>query len=321
MKWEEIFQSDAASAFTAADATQLVPLTDYALVLAEGLDTEKFLQGQCTCDFGELARENFVMGAHCTPKGRMNCSFVAAPLGREAIALRVHHSVAEHALQALKKYAVFSKVDLSISASHQLFGLVGPDCPATTLPLPQAGKYRTANDVTALCHKVDQIEFWCASEEFSPLVQPLAHLPAQGSSNVWRLRNIRRGIGEVEANTIEKLLPQEINFQLTNGISFNKGCYTGQEIIARLHYRGQLKKHMYRAVVDATEAPTAGDPIYAESQSEKSVGVIINVARSDQSRYEFLALCDDSATDLATCVCGPNTATKIRWLPLPYAIR
>ncbi len=340
MFWENFLASKKAQDTTDSELESLIPLADYRLIIVNGPDTIKFLQGQCTCDLASLSAHKIVNGAHCTPKGRMISNFVAAQLDEDTVALRVHYSIAETALTALKKYAVFSKVSLTISEDHVVIGVILPSKPTTESSLtelikiaPEVGQSSTVNQVVTLHHDTNLYEIWCPSAHASDFLSPIETVQTQKTSNLWYLINIQRGIGEVQSPLIEKLLPQEMNLQLTNGISFKKGCYTGQEIVARIHYKGQMKKHMYRGQVFSSQPPVIGEAIYI---NDKSKGMIINVALSGDSLsgtessnsgdnvYEFLALCDDSIinddTDSKTCKTNPESTANIRWKSLPYAI-
>ncbi len=340
MFWENFLTSKNAQDTTDTQLESLIPLAGYRLILVNGADALKFLQGQCTCDLSSLSTYKIVNGAHCTPKGRMLSNFVAAQLDEDTIALRVHYSIAESALAALKKYAVFSKVSLTISADHVVIGVISSNNPITESGLteilkaaPEVGQYSITNQILTLHHDANLYEIWCPSEKASNYLSPLKAVPLQKTSNLWNLKNIQRGVGEVQGSLIEKLLPQEMNLQYTDGISFKKGCYTGQEIVARIHYRGQMKKHMYRGRVMSSKSLVIGEPIYL---NEKPKGSIINVAlcgnslsdiknnNADSKEYEFLALCDDTMinddTNKGSCKTNPESAAKIQWQSLPYAI-
>lgn len=324
MFWEQFLASHTTHDNTDTQSTSVVPLRDYSLILVQGPDANTFLQGQCTCDFAPLNQGQIITGAHCTPKGRMNSSFIGATLDADTIALRVHTSIAESALAALKKYAVFSKVTLSIADDYFAIGLINFTEPLETAP--EVGQFLYKNKVLTLRHDEDLYEIWFTAEQATETLKTFASLPLQKTANLWQLKNIQRGIGEIRSELVEKLLPQEINLQLTGGVSFKKGCYTGQEIVARIHYRGQMKKHMYRGRVTSDTPPTSAEPIYV---NDKAKGTLINAAlchsESESSQeYEFLALCDDATvnndSNTEPSKIDPNSPANIQWQALPYAI-
>ncbi len=306
------------------DTTEAViaPLVDYRLISVAGPDALKFLQGQCTCDIQTMGNDTFLTGAHCSPKGRMISSFVAAPFGADHIVLRVHESIAETAIDALKKYAVFSKVELALMNDYVGFALLNAgnlDTLNTGLPAITPGHTTRQNQTLTLSHAPDNIEIW-STEENIPHLHVLDALPILHSSDHWRLKNIQNGIGEIQLPLTEKLLPQEMSFQKIGAISFKKGCYTGQEIISRLHYKGQLKKHMVRGCIKSNQKLEINQIIYSEKATSKPKGTVLNVAASGDHTYEFLALCDDKIIDDNSCYIENHSTTKIQWLTLPYAI-
>ncbi len=322
MSWEQFIDSDTDPDTAPEGLTSFVPLDDYRLIIVSGEQSETFLQGQCTCDFTRLAKQEIILGAHCTHKGRMNSSFHAIGIDETTIALRVHNSISDYAKDALAKYAVFSKVTIEFGDEYYLLGILGKSASefsSAHLSLPEVGKYLSTENYVIAQHQSDQIEVWCKQDTLKKILQSTESITLRKNSNLWRLTNVRRGIGEVQLANVEQLLPQELNFQLTDGISFQKGCYTGQEIVARLHYRGQMKKHLYRAKMESAVAPTVND-IITSADTEKHKGIIVNFARVSASEYELLILCDSSLRTTDSCVMQKNTDAKIQWMPLPYAI-
>ncbi|MFL0809663.1 MAG: hypothetical protein K6L76_04555 [Agarilytica sp.] len=302
------------------DNTVIEPLSEYRLLLVEGVDCEKFLQGQLSCDISKLGRLHFQMGAHCTPKGRMISSFLAAPFlaTENAIALRVHESIATTALEALKKYAVFSKVQLTLREDIAIAALI-----SNTPNASWAEKHGTTflnTSTQSIFHDANRVEVWLPFEALPSFISEQKDTVIKPTSNLWQLTNIRAGYGEVRAELAEELLPQEMNFQFTDGISFKKGCYTGQEIVARLHYRGALKKHMYRGSIESDIAPSLGDSIYLSKDNDKVCGRLLRIAQASETQWEFLALAEDNALQSECVFKQEDSRTKIQWLSLPYAI-
>lgn len=297
----------------------LAPLTNYALITVTGPDTEKFLQGQCTCDFASLSHVEpsgpdmltGSLGAHCTPKGRMIASFVAAKLDEQTIGLRVHKSIVEPALASLRKYGVFSKVDIQRNEDTALFGILNTTAEADVALKTISGKYISQSTLLNEC--------WIKTTDFTKDQQNITEHFVFVEENYWQLNNIQNGVGEVRSETVEALLPQEINFQLTNAISFKKGCYTGQEIVARMHYKAQLKKHMRRAEIDSTFPPAPGEVIHI-LENDKKLGTVIYSAQKSQSQCELLVLANDDSILDQSVKLGDELQVKLRWLPLPYAI-
>lgn len=326
INWQNLFsrmqippRQDGFNAVCALEQTCIIPRVNHALLRVSGPDAGKFLQGQCTCDLNRLKNGEFLLGAHCTHKGRMNSSFVIAPLASDAMGLQVHSSIVEHAFGSLKKYIVFSRAQIAISDDIGSVYLTGPEAEnilrQLELTAPSPGTFFQSGEITILHHAQHQFEIWAREETLLGLCQSAPLLVAE---NYVDLLNIRRGIGEVRAETIEEFIPQDLNFQLTGGVSFSKGCYTGQEIIARMHYKGKIKKHMYRGVVDIGNPPSPATSIV--DGGGKNIGKVAFAAHNENRQAEFLALVNDDATEGESFISGPDSRPKISWQPLPYAI-
>ena len=300
--------------------TCLVDLDHYGLVGVEGPDAAKFLQGQVTCDVRELANGVTRLGAQCNIKGRMLVSFRALQLDEQRILLRMHHSLIEKALASFGKYIVFSKEKLHDRSNHyRRIGISGPAAESLlhaalgTVP-EQEGNWVAAGDHIIIKLDQQRYECWLAANAEAVIATLSPHTVA-AAENLWTLLDIRAGIGEVRAESYEMFTPQALNYQLVEAINFRKGCYTGQEIVARLHYRGALKRHMYRISFAAGEdiLPPPGSVI--NNSEGKAIGDIVVAAYSNPQQAEALAnLIDEQLPDAWL---GPK---KLEHLSLPYAI-
>ena len=219
------------------------------------------------------------------------------------------------------KYAVFSKVTLSaVSEDWRLMGLQGPDAGAlvaqqTGLDPQQPGEALASESVIALKHEEERYELWVAADKAQKLWLSLAEACQLAGSGHWQLADIRAGAGKVIAATSERFTPQDLNYQLTGAVSFKKGCYTGQEIVARLHYKGKLKKHLYRIGFDASELPTPGTTL-ADAEG-KACAELVQLAWAAKGRAEALAVLPE--IESAAPPLGPE-GTPVERLSLPYAL-
>lgn len=300
--------------------TCLVDLGHYGLLGIEGPDAAKFLQGQVTCDVRELANHVTRMGAQCNLKGRMLLSFRALQLDEQRILLRMHQGLIEKALATFGKYIVFSKAKLvDRSTQYHRIGLQGPA--AESLLGTTFGQVPEHIDAWVavgdhIIIKLDQQRYECwLSDEAEPIVAALSQHALPAAENFWTLLDIRAGIGEVRPESYEVFTPQSLNYQLVNAVNFRKGCYTGQEIVARLHYRGTLKRHMHRfTFITAEEAlPLPGTSV--NNNQGNAIGEIIMAAYASPQRIEALVnIIDEQLTDAWL---GHK---KLEHQPLPYAI-
>lgn len=301
--------------------TFLVKLHQSQLLLVKGADARKFLQGQVSCDVRELSEPVTRIGAQCNPKGRILLTFRALQIGEETIALRIPASMLDKAKNSLGKYIVFSKAKLHDGDEYALFGLYGEG--AQQIALTIFGALPAENDdwiekdgSFAIRLEQDRFECWIKSSGTAAFEHQLTNHIVIAAQNEWELLNIRAGIADIYPDTLELFTPQEINYQLVNGINFRKGCYTGQEIVARLHYRGKLKRHMYHFELSGNELPAPGTTL-VNATTGSACGHLVAAAFSSTDRIEILASLLDEHLDRVTLDTSPEI---LKQLPLPYAI-
>ncbi|WP_323814427.1 hypothetical protein [Cellvibrio sp. NN19] len=312
---------------TSANSTaHLVRLQHTRLLLIKGPDTLKFLQGQVTCDLRDLSAPVTRLGTQCNPKGRILLSFRALQINLETIALRIPASMMDKAKSSLGKYIVFSKAKLHDDSEYSLFGLYGDNSHAIAqqlfggLPVGDDGWIEQDGNILIQL-AADRFECWIKATDSNEFEQQLSEHTQTGSLNDWELLDIRAGIANIYPETYEQFTPQEINYQLVNGVNFRKGCYTGQEIVARLHYRGKLKRHMYRfsvhnAGMTGDQLPLPGT-VLVNATSRNACGHLVNAALGADGQIELLASLLDEQLDQVTL----ETSTEVlSQLPLPYAI-
>jgi len=304
--------------------TYLIPL-EQGLIEIKGPDSAKFLQGQVSCDVRELADKTTRLGAQCNIKGRMLLCFRAIQPENERIILRVHAGLVANGLASLGKYIVFSKAKLAdISQEYRCVGIAGTQSAEIiknifALELTQNDGWEVAGENLIIRIAEDRYECWLAQNDkrTDAIWNQLSTQTTPADQNLWNLLNIQAGIGDITPETYEAFTPQAINFQLVNGINFRKGCYTGQEIVARLHYRGTLKRHMYRfEFVPIDQAlPIPGSEL--KNAEGKTVGEVILAAYRDNQTGELLA---SVADDERVAIYLTNNPQKLSLLGLPYAI-
>jgi hypothetical protein len=248
------------SHFTNNEAASLIIGDHLAVINVQGPDSEKFLQGQLTCDLREVSAGQWRLAMHLDLKGRGQHSYVVLPQG-SGFSLLTCRQRADEALAALKKYAMFSKATLTLEAEQVAMLLSGP---INTEALAAADISATAPSEAGQCQqgtgyclaRVSQQTVLLLSEQAvaRKLLQhyPLAEL---GGSTHWLRHDIEAGIGHVFPGGQGLWLPQALNYDLLQGVHFNKGCYLGQEVVARMHFKGKMKQRMqhlrWQAGVDA----------------------------------------------------------------------
>lgn len=321
-------------------ALRITPISQQNLLECQGPEAAKFLQGQLTCDVQNVSAEQSQFGAHCTPKGRALSSFRLALLNDETYLIGCHHSVEEIILKQLGKYIVFSKATLA--APNQAWACIGVEGDTAESTLSAIGfkpEQHTSRHGSALCIQLDfaqnRYEIWAPTEQAIALWDELAKEADLAPSKQWDLALIESGIAQVQQATSDGFVPQMLNFDAIDAISFTKGCYTGQEIVARTKYRGQVKRRLIRARVELTANSSlaqVGDTILL---GEKDVGSVVMAASESDTRYQLLGVVKDSAmesTDLAVAASKITTDTtpiadnknteiqNLQIITLPYAI-
>ena len=304
-----------------ADSAFFCPLTHEGVLAVRGSDAAKFLQGQLTCNLNYLSDTQASLGARCTQKGRMQSgSRILLPAARVLLAMATE--LLEPQLADLKKYAVFSKSKLTDeSAAWARFGLSNADqtLAALGLELPAETDSVVRTDaLIAVRVSAARAELWVPAEQADAVRTQLAAQLQQAELNDWLLGQIRAGIGQVMPQTRELFIPQMLNLQAVGGVSFKKGCYTGQEIVARMQYLGKLKRRLYRLSLNADELPEPGTPLFSHSHNS-SIGEVVIAAKSDQS-IELLAVLQAEAADNGDVHVGTLEGPSLNLLDLPYPL-
>ena len=304
--------------------TVLCPIVDQAVLSVSGADSAKFMQGQFTCNISNINQNTFRSGACCNPKGRMISSFNLAQKGDNEYLLCLNETLSESTQGHLKKYMVFFKSSMTTKPMI-LAGLKGPHAQAvieqvfSQCPTEDFGQINHASGIIIKLPFNAGFELWLYPEQANTLIEELLKSSKCILANdlAWPLNRIQHGLAQLTQTSIESFIPQMLNLGQTGAISFNKGCYTGQEIVARMQYLGKLKRHMYRAKVHSTETIELGTPIYSQNQ-ETSVAEVVNVAITD-THSEFLMVLDAKYTQ-APLFLGQNSGLPIELLSLPYEI-
>lgn len=266
-------------------------LEQQGILAVRGVDAGKFLQGQLTCNLDYVSHDRSSLGARCTPKGRMQSSFRLVMQG-DGYLLSMQRELVDSQLADLKKFAVFSKSTLlDESQAWAQFGLIGADAALQELGIELAAEPNAVtqhNGMLAIRVTPLLSELWLPAAQAGCTGKKLAGLLEQTSTNHWQLELIRSGIGHVSAPLWESFIPQMINLPALDGVSFKKGCYTGQEIVARMQYLGKQKRQMFRFTTNNPTLPEAGTALLGPDGASK-VGEVVVAAKS-ATGVELLAV-------------------------------
>jgi len=299
-------------------------LSHLGLLEISGVDAVIFLQGQVTNDVKLLHGNNAHYSAYCTPKGRALALFLAFA-HQEHIHLQFNRELVEPVMKRLKMYVMRSKVDIKdVTESIAKFGLYGPEAEsilatrfakipkldyelitlenATLLKLPSTGKHQ-------------RFEIFVSKTISTDILSQLKNSCKLVMMSCWDWLDIQVGIPDVSLKTQEQFVPQMLNLDILNGINFKKGCYTGQEIIARTHYLGSVKRRTYLAAINSTSAPNAGDLVVDDAKAE--VGQIVRIAPNLDNGFDVLVEIRIEAWQTGNVFW--NT-TQLNFKPLPYSV-
>ncbi len=302
------------------------PLHADGLLLGSGEEASEFLQNQLGNDLRQVDSGHSQLSCYSNPKGRL----LAAPriLQRNNdYLLRLPAEILEATLQRLRMFVLRARVELR-DASDELacFGAAGKAAAdllaAQVGELPEAvDEVRSAADISVLRVAAGddgpRYELYGPSEALQALWLALAEGGcAQLDADAWRLGDILAGLPNIYAATRESFVAQMTNLHLVNGLSFKKGCYPGQEIIARMQYLGQLKRRCYLFDIAGGERPQPGDELF--NAAGKSAGQIIDAAPAGAGRFAALAVLRiEHAGQTLHCASADGPAAEPR--PLPYA--
>ena len=296
----------------------IVNLTDFGLIHVSGKNSAQFLQGQLTCDVTEVNEKQSRLGAHCDAKGRIQATFRLF-LYQDSYYFLLPHSMRLHLIQCLQKYAVFSAVNLvDVTQNWEIIGLVGPAHTQlrnkhTLLPEQDNG---VASSATTICLAVPGSRFILLTPTKEPTTlfdRSFNELPL----NDWYLLDIMAGIATIYPQTTAQFTPHQLNYPAIGGVSFSKGCYIGQEIIARTHYLGKSKTRLYRVAFKAKNNFPPGSAI--QNAENVRQGSLIMSAYEKEGSYQALACLQSQAISHTIHLEDPQ-GPALQPLELPYVV-
>jgi folate-binding protein YgfZ len=293
----------------------LTSLSHLGLIHVSGHDSETFLQGQLTCDMKLLTEKLSSPAAYCTPKGRAIASFQVIKRGNNDYFLTLSIELVEKVIKRLKIFVMRSDVSIrDVTASCSILGLTINDQKIIKLPsdldVPTEAENSSCNESSAAIRIAENpTRFIILSTDNKEEQNSLTC-----DSNSWILQDIKSGLPLITQATSEEHIPQMFNLDLLGGISFKKGCYSGQEIIARMHYLGKLKQ---RTFLVSTQSKTLPEPNAAIFDDEKKVGSVLLSARDKDNSVKMLVVMQISHEKTALKLKN-NMGSAINFRDLPY---
>ena len=311
------------SGFAAPGITRL---NQFALISVKGDDAGSFLHSQLTSDIRSLTQNHATLAGYCTPKGRLLATMLVLS-GNDGMLLEVPQDLQESLQKRLQMFVMRSKVKMEhISDSHSIIGIFGSDALVRLTewfpeqPVrPYAAVSNSSGTLLRLADAAGVARYqWIVTTELADRIWPAlaTQLPVV-SEQSWMLSDIHAGIPNLCIATQEKFVPQMINYELLGGVNFKKGCYPGQEIVARTHYLGKQKRRMVLAHIDA--APVSGGmEVFAADDPTQPCGMVVNGAENPAGGSDCLieiktAFYNKAAVQL-------QTGATCQWRALPYEL-
>ena len=291
------FGDFSAELIAARDATVVSPLNHLGLIECAGEDAKAFLHNQLTSDINHLAPGTAQPSAWCTAKGRMQASFLLFRNDADYRAI-LSSDLLPGIRNDLQKYVMRSRVRIAdLSSTQVILGLSGPQAETAlknaSLPVP-ADLLTTADFPQGTVIRLDATRFVVvvSSEKATEYWKSLCSVARPVGTPIWFWLDIQAGIPLITKATKEAFVPQMVNFDKIGGVSFHKGCYPGQEVVARTQYLGKVKRHLYR--IHAETAFNAGTTIYSLENPENSFGMVVTVAPAPEGGFDGLAVIQEN---------------------------
>ncbi len=311
----------------ARDVPVVTPLTDHGLIRASGVDAAPFLHNLLTNDINGITPDRARFAGLCTAKGRLLALLLIWRDGDDLL-LMLPREILPPILKKLSMYILRSKVKLSDASAERV--LIGYSAPASAMPGPILGEEAAGLPRFGLAAinggqaiGLDATRWLLALDGATADVhwRHLASAARPVGLAAWQWLEICAGQPRVVAATQEAFVPQMLNMELpaVAGVSFNKGCYPGQEIVARTQYLGRIKRRTFRARLDAAVQP--GAHVYAPETGDQHCGVVVSSAPSPAGGFECLVCVQSSAAEAGEVHVGAPNGERLAFLPLPYALK
>jgi folate-binding protein YgfZ len=334
--WNQFLSEQGASADQALTTAQLgggfiAPISELGLIAVHGEDAASFLHNQLTNDVEHLDAQHARLAGYCTPKGRLMASFLIWR-NETTIFLQLSRAIQPALQKRLQMFVLRAKAKLADAgedaATTVTLGLGGAAAGGALTTwfsaLPQTSYAKIDNEHGTLIRVADAFGApryqWITSNETAQSAWPqLASSLAKGGDDAWNLSEIHAGVPRIDAATQDQFVPQMVNFELLGGVNFKKGCYPGQEIVARSQYLGKLKRRTTLVSI-ADAAAKAGDEVFAASDPGQPAGMIVNAAPNGAGGVDALVELKLAAIEEAAVRLASPEGAPLTFLPMPYVL-
>ena len=300
-------------------------LSQQGVILFSGEEAQVFLHNQLTCDVAALERSRTTYGSYCTSKGRVLATFLLWRSGEDFF-MQLPSPLREPIQKQLSKFILRAKVKAADASSEwTVLGVAGAEAGRLVQraagSAPQ-GVHEVAQTRDAMVIRLpgDRSEIVARRDAARGILDTLMSDAKKADPDYWSWLDIHAGVPVILPATQEAFVPQMLNLDLIGGVSLTKGCFPGQEIVARMHYRGTLKQRMYLANVAAADLPRPGERLYSPSFGEQACGTIVNAAHSSEGGCDVLAVIQIAVAEKGDVHWKSLDGPALKLLPLPYEV-
>ena len=302
----------------------LARLTHLGVIRASGADAAAFLHGQLTQDFLLLGTQEARLAAYCSPKGRMLASLIGIKRSADEILLVCPVDMLAATCKRLRMFVLRAKVQLTdASADFSLFGLAGHT--AKTIAgesQPAWVRHDFGQEMVLTLYPADGVAralILAPATGAAPALE--GRIPALEPTldpALWHWSEVRSGIASINRATADAFVPQMLNYESVGGVNFKKGCYPGQEVVARSQFRGTLKR---RACLAHSEAAlNAGDELFEAADDSQPCGLVAQAAPAPGGGYDAIVSLQTAAMTGGAVRLGSAQGSGVRLSAAPYPL-
>jgi hypothetical protein len=296
------------------------PLTHLGVIRVQGEDASKFLQGQLTQDFALLGLSEARLAAFCNAKGRMQATFIGFKRSHDEILLICSRDLLAATLKRLSMFVMRAKAKLTdATADYSLLGLAG-----SAIERVASRSYRAWEKSDFDYFSIVGL-YPAAGSARALLVAPVQTqavqiaIPAEAlSRDLWLWGEVMSGVATLTQPVFEAFVPQMLNYESVGGVSFKKGCYPGQEVVARSQFRGTLKRRAYLLHADAPLH--SGQEVFESADPDQPCGIVVQSAVSPQGGFDAIVSMQTSAAQGSRITLGSASGPVLSLLALPYPL-
>ncbi|UGQ48619.1 CAF17-like 4Fe-4S cluster assembly/insertion protein YgfZ [Massilia endophytica] len=326
--WNQVLRSQGPLTAAALATGFAAPLDNLGLIAFTGEESATFLHSQLTNDVEHLGQDEVRLAGYCSPKGRLLASFLMWR-DEESVFLQLPREIQAPVQKRLQMFVLRARTKASDASDGAVpLGLGGVDAEAVLRTwfdaMPEAPYRKVDHPLGTLLRVADAFGspryLWLAKPEaLDTVAAELAERLEVGGPEAWQLSEIHAGVPQIVAGTQEQFVPQMVNLELLGGVNFKKGCYPGQEIVARSQYLGKLKRRTALATI-ADASVKAGAEVFSPADPAQPCGMVVNAAPNGEGGVDALVEMKLEALEQGDVRFGSATGPALQFKPLPYAL-